>query len=96
MSRCTFRSRWAVPALGAVARVLQFAANRRAETRQVLLGDEVVGARSQNRDRGLFVDRPRHDDEGQIQLLLMKARQRGHRAELREGVVADDQVPRAR
>ena len=68
MSRCTFRSLWRRRALVAVARFLQFAADRRAEARQVLLGDEVVGARPEDRDRRLLVDGARDDDEGQIQL----------------------------
>ena len=80
-------------ALVAVACVLQFASNRGTETRQVLLGHEVVGARPEDGDRGLFIDRPGDDDEGKVELLLMKAAKGAHRAELRQRVVADHQVP---
>jgi len=82
-----------VAALGALAGVLQLAADRGAQPRQILLGHEVVGARLENGHRRLLVNRSREDDEGKVEPLFLQAEKRAQCAEVRQREIADHQVP---
>ena len=70
-----------------------FSLDRRHQARQVVLDQDIVRARLEYLDGGLFAHRPGNDQKGNVWPDLLEDRDRGQRVESGQRVVADDDVP---
>src|SRR5688572_25664664 len=77
-----------------VRRLAQFALDRRPEAPEIVFENVIVGARSHRIDGGVFADRARDDDEGNVRIVIAKQVKSIGRAEPLHRVVAQYDVPR--
>ncbi len=80
------------PPLGAHLGLLERAAHRRTEPREIVLEHVVHGALMQRLDGTLLADRAGHEDEGHVGRELARNRQRGESIESRQAQIRQDQM----